>query len=128
MKELVLLIFICCIHVYFCFIKRTGWSVKYFSFNEILAWCLHYVYFCFIKALDDKKWSIGLMFTLFIFLFLQEHWTTLIEEDETAVMEWTGCVSQTKLVVCYLRDVKVLLYWKLEVFFFFNPSSSSYCT
>ncbi|PVD32016.1 hypothetical protein C0Q70_07442 [Pomacea canaliculata] len=39
-----------------------------------------------------------------------ENWSTLIDEDESAVLEWVSCVNQTKLVVCYLRDVKSELF------------------
>ncbi|CAG5133432.1 unnamed protein product, partial [Candidula unifasciata] len=35
-----------------------------------------------------------------------EHWVTLVEEDEAAVLEWATCVNQNRLILCYLRDVK----------------------
>nr|KAG5701107.1 hypothetical protein BaRGS_002583 [Batillaria attramentaria] len=39
-----------------------------------------------------------------------ENWQTLIDEDKSAVLEWVGCVNDTKLVVCYLHDVKSELF------------------
>ncbi|KAK2568122.1 Prolyl endopeptidase [Acropora cervicornis] len=39
-----------------------------------------------------------------------EHWTTLVEEDERDVLQWAACVKQNLLVLCYLHDVKNLLY------------------
>ncbi|CAI8048976.1 Prolyl endopeptidase, partial [Geodia barretti] len=42
-------------------------------------------------------------------------WTTLVPEHDKDVLEWAACVNQTRLVLCYLRDVKsVLLLHKLE--------------
>jgi len=40
----------------------------------------------------------------------QEHWTTLIEQHDADVLEWATCVSQSKLLLCYLHDVKSELY------------------
>lgn len=40
-------------------------------------------------------------------LLKQEHWSTLVEEDEKDVLEWVACVKQNLLVLCYLHDVKV---------------------
>ncbi|XP_035660447.1 prolyl endopeptidase-like isoform X3 [Branchiostoma floridae] len=39
-----------------------------------------------------------------------DQWTDLVPESETDVMEWTACVNQDKLVLCYLHDVKTELY------------------
>lgn len=39
-----------------------------------------------------------------------EHWSTLVEEDEQDVLEWASCVKQNLLVLCYLHDVKSVLY------------------
>lgn len=38
-----------------------------------------------------------------------ETWTTLVEET-SSVLEWTACVNNNKLVMCYLEDVKNKLY------------------
>lgn len=38
-----------------------------------------------------------------------ENWTTLVEEA-SSVLEWTACVNNNKLVMCYLEDVKNKLY------------------
>lgn len=38
-----------------------------------------------------------------------ETWTTLVEEA-SSVLEWTACVNNNKLVMCYLEDVKNKLY------------------
>lgn len=40
--------------------------------------------------------------------FVQENWVTLIDEDETAVLEWASCVNRDKLVLHYLHHVKVI--------------------
>lgn len=37
------------------------------------------------------------------------NWTTIIEEHEKDVLEWASCVNETKLVLCYLHDVKNVL-------------------
>ncbi|XP_066268669.1 prolyl endopeptidase-like [Branchiostoma lanceolatum] len=39
-----------------------------------------------------------------------DQWTDLVPESETDVMEWTACVNEDKLVLCYLHDVKTELY------------------
>ncbi|KAL4218360.1 hypothetical protein ACF0H5_023097 [Mactra antiquata] len=39
-----------------------------------------------------------------------ENWTTLVEEHDKNVLEWTGCVNGNRLVLCYLQDVKNQLY------------------
>ena len=36
--------------------------------------------------------------------------TTLIAECEDQVLEWAACVNEDKLIICYLKDVKSLLY------------------
>jgi prolyl oligopeptidase len=38
---------------------------------------------------------------------LQENWSTLVEEHEKNVLEWSAVVNGNKLVLCYLQDVKV---------------------
>ncbi|XP_041479677.1 prolyl endopeptidase-like isoform X1 [Lytechinus variegatus] len=38
-----------------------------------------------------------------------ENWEDLVCESETDVLEWAACVNQTKLVLCYLHDVKNIL-------------------
>ena len=38
---------------------------------------------------------------------VQENWVTLVDQDESAVLEWVSCVNETKLVLHYLHDVKV---------------------
>ncbi|XP_070208687.1 prolyl endopeptidase-like [Littorina saxatilis] len=39
-----------------------------------------------------------------------ENWVTLIDEDETAVLEWASCVNRDKLVLHYLHHVKSELF------------------
>lgn len=39
----------------------------------------------------------------------EEHWTTLLAEDEKDVLDWAHCVDKNKLIVGYLHDVKVFL-------------------
>ncbi|XP_072029372.1 prolyl endopeptidase-like isoform X2 [Amphiura filiformis] len=38
-----------------------------------------------------------------------EHWTDLVAESETDVLEWSACVAEDKLVLCFLHDVKNVL-------------------
>ena len=42
----------------------------------------------------------------------QDIWpmTTLIAECEDQVLEWAACVNEDKLIICYLKDVKNVLY------------------
>ena len=47
------------------------------------------------------------IFNYVLSLSLQKDWVTLIPEHERDVLDWCACVNQDKLVVCYLRDVKV---------------------
>lgn len=35
-------------------------------------------------------------------------WTTLLAEDQTDVLEWAQVVDNNKLIVGYMRDVKVI--------------------
>lgn len=37
----------------------------------------------------------------------QDNWKTLVPEHDHDVLEWAACVNKTKLVLCYLHDVKV---------------------
>lgn len=47
----------------------------------------------------------------------EEHWTTLLPEDEKDVLCWARCVDQNKLVVSYLQDVKVFFLLEKEIYF-----------
>ena len=38
---------------------------------------------------------------------MQADWITLVPEHDRDVLEWAACVNQTRLILCYLRDVKV---------------------
>ena len=40
----------------------------------------------------------------------QEHWTTLIKEDDVDVLEWLCCVNKDKLIVCYMHNVQNVLH------------------
>ena len=42
----------------------------------------------------------------------QDIWpmTTLIAECKDQVLEWAACVNEDKLIICYLKDVKNVLY------------------
>lgn len=42
--------------------------------------------------------------------FLPEDWVTLVEQHEHDVLEWAACVNNSKLVLCYLHDVKSTLH------------------
>lgn len=42
--------------------------------------------------------------------FSQENWKTLVPEHDHDVLEWAACVNKTKLVLCYLHDVKSTLH------------------
>lgn len=42
--------------------------------------------------------------------YQMDNWTTLVEEHEKDVLEWTACVKENVLVMCYLHDVKNKLY------------------
>ncbi|XP_074656240.1 prolyl endopeptidase-like [Tubulanus polymorphus] len=39
-----------------------------------------------------------------------EQWITLVDQHEKDVLEWAACVNENKLVLCYLHDVKNVLY------------------
>jgi len=40
----------------------------------------------------------------------KEFWTSLIAEQDQDVLEWASCVNQDTLILCYLHDVKNVLY------------------
>ena len=37
-----------------------------------------------------------------------EHWTTLVPEHSSDVLVWSIAAAGDKLILCYIRDVKVL--------------------
>lgn len=37
----------------------------------------------------------------------EENWETLIPEHEKDVLDWVKCVNEDKILLCYIRDVKV---------------------
>lgn len=53
-------------------------------------------------------------------LFLQENWVTLVQEDADAVLEWASCVNKDKLILCYLRDVKVTFVFLIPYILAYN--------
>ncbi|XP_046839248.1 prolyl endopeptidase-like isoform X2 [Xenia sp. Carnegie-2017] len=42
--------------------------------------------------------------------FDEENWMTLVPENSKDVLEWASCVNNDVLVLCYLHDVKSVLY------------------
>nr|XP_026689406.1 prolyl endopeptidase [Ciona intestinalis] len=62
--------------------------------------------FTFKTNLDAPKYK---LITIDINNPDMKNWRNLIPEHEKDVLEWTACVNQNKLVVCYLRDVKSVL-------------------
>lgn len=47
--------------------------------------------------------------------YQEENWKILVEEHSKDVLEWTACVNQNILVMCYLHDVKNKLFlYQLE--------------
>lgn len=49
----------------------------------------------------------SMIYTSWAYFTCQEHWVTLVEQNSEAVLEWATCVSGNKLILSYLRDVKV---------------------
>jgi len=42
--------------------------------------------------------------------FAEDNWKVLVEEHKKDVLEWTACVNEDILVICYLHDVKSKLF------------------
>lgn len=51
-------------------------------------------------------------------LVFQEHWTTLVEEENGKKLDWAMHVSVDKLILCYMEDVKVSRFIVLDEVWF----------
>lgn len=47
----------------------------------------------------------------------EKKWTTLLAEDEKDVLESVQCVDENKLIIVYMRDVKVLHFGENDLIF-----------
>ena len=50
----------------------------------------------------------------------------LVPEDKDAVLEYALCMNYDKLILIYLRDVKVRLQYFVSSFFFYHKNHCNY--